>query len=163
MKRKMTVGLIVASLLVLGLVVTAFAQTGGPAYGAQNGAQTCLSGEWIDADGDGVCDNMGTATGLAQGHRWGDTDDMGSGGAQGMMAGRRGNMQAMRGSMGARGMTGPGYMDADDDGVCDHFVDADNDGQCDGCGAGANSWDSQQSNGMQRGMQARGRGAGAGR
>ncbi len=73
---------------------------------------------WVDADGDGVCDNRGSN---GRGLGWIDSDADG----------------VCDNTAGARGM---GWVDADADGVCDNrgsngrglgWIDADNDGVCD--------------------------------
>lgn len=81
---------------------------------------------YVDADGDGVCDNYGTAN-CNHAQRWGN----------------------------GAGQACPGFVDADGDGVCDNYgngclhgngngacpgyVDADGNGQCDNYGRGAGS------------------------
>jgi hypothetical protein len=60
-----------------------------------NGDGVCDN--FIDADGDGVCDNC-TGKGTGKGNR-----------------------------------TGSDFVDADGDGICDNFIDADGDGVCDNC------------------------------
>ncbi|MCB0158280.1 MAG: hypothetical protein KDD83_09125 [Caldilineaceae bacterium] len=134
MKRKIAIAVVVASLLVLAVVVTVMAQGAGPAYGNQAGDGTCAYGDFVDADGDGVCDNAGTyAGGMGAGS---------NGTQQGMMSARRGmgnasrGMNAGSGTQAGQGMMGQGYNDTDGDGVCDNFVDADGDGQCDNCANG---------------------------
>jgi hypothetical protein len=64
---------------------------------------------FMDADGNGVCDNFVDADGD------GVCDLAGTGRGQG---------------------NGPGFVDKDGDGVCDNFVDADGDGVCDLRGTG---------------------------
>ena len=163
MKRKIAIAVVVASLLVLAVVVTVMAQGAGPAYGNQAGDGTCAYGEFVDADGDGVCDNAGTYAGGMGGGMYGaNADGTGAGPngmQQGMMGARRGmgsasrGMNAGNGTQAGQGTMGQGYNDADGDGVCDNFVDEDGDGQCDNCinGSGAQSGMGRQ------GMQGRGR------
>ena len=105
---------------------------------------------FVDEDGDGVCDQMGT-----RGNRYQDEDAdgvcdnfvdedgggvcdmMGAGQAEGR--GRAGSAQfgrgqGRRGMMHSQGMAacgGTGFLDEDGDGVCDSFVAADGDGVCD--------------------------------
>ena len=119
---KMKKGLlgILAAALVLTVVTTGAMAAGGSWHhgaGTGSGASgSCRAGtcQYVDADGDGVCDNCGTAC------RYVDADGDG-------VCDNRG--------------TACRYVDADGDGVCDNrgaacrYVDADGDGVCDNAGA----------------------------
>ena len=60
MSRKITIATMMALILALAVATAAFAQ--GNPTAAQPGAGQCVN--FVDADGDGVCDNAGTGTGL---------------------------------------------------------------------------------------------------
>jgi hypothetical protein len=99
MSRKITVTAVLALLLTLVISTAAFAQDAAPAPG-QYGAGQCV--DFVDADGDGVCDNAGT----------GARSQDGSGIQYG--AGQRGTQ--------AGGGQGTGaFVDADGDGTCDNL------------------------------------------
>lgn len=87
--------------------------------GSGMGLHTCGQGNsFVDADGDGICDNCG------QGNSFVDADGDG-------ICDHRGN--------------GNSFVDADGDGICDHrgqgnsFVDADGDGVCDNRPSGSSA------------------------
>lgn len=94
-----------------------------------NGLNSTGKGQgYIDADGNGVCDNA-TGTYCAQGYVDADADGVCD------------NCGAA--TYGGQGQ-GQGYIDADNDGICDNatgtycgrgYVDADGDGICDNCGS----------------------------
>lgn len=159
MKRKFALAFLVASLLVLALAVTVMAQGAGPGPGTglQAADGTCLSGDFVDEDGDGVCDNAGTGMQAGAANRWNGDTDTGYG-RQGMMSARR-SMGDARGMTSGQGMMGQDYADADGDGVCDHFVDEDGDGVCDNCpsGIGTGTGAGGQQGMARQGMQGRGR------
>ncbi|WP_125115251.1 hypothetical protein [Agathobaculum sp. Marseille-P7918] len=104
--KKMVMGTVSAA-LVLSLAVTG-------AFAAGNGRGR----NYVDANGDGVCDNYGTGRGqyFVDANGDGVCDNCGTG-------------------------RGQYFVDADGDGVCDncgtgrgqYFVDADGDGVCDNC------------------------------
>jgi hypothetical protein len=100
MSRKITVTALVALLLTLVISTGAFAQDAAPAPG-QYGAGQCVN--FVDADGDGVCDNAGT----------GARPQDGTGNSYG--AGARGTVQA------GNGTPGSAFVDADGDGTCDNL------------------------------------------
>ena len=103
MKKRLSLGLIVAALLLSVSSVSAFAakhETGKNGSPAPEKAQIC-----VDADEDGVCDNFTDA----------DEDGVC-------------DEQAKKGN---KGNKVKGCVDADEDGVCDNFTDADEDGVCD--------------------------------
>ncbi len=108
MKRTSFLALVVALMLVLGFSVVASAQAATP-------GATCPNGAFVDADGDGVCDNAPRD---------------GSGQQNGRQAGQQTGRQMGQGAMQGQGRS---FVDADGDGVCDNFVDADGDGVCDNC------------------------------
>jgi hypothetical protein len=107
MSRKVGISLVVAVVLVLTLALAAYAQAGTPGSGPQNGTGVCAN--FVDEDGDGVCD-------------YAPQD------GTGFQFGRMGR-HAMLGQ-GARGpqMMGAGFVDSDGDGTCDNWVDANGDG-----------------------------------
>ena len=131
MSRKMIITLALSLVLVLVFSIGVFAQGPNPAN-SQNGAAagigtqqmqriqdptlnatgelgTCVN--FIDEDGDGVCDNALLG---------------GVGGQVGTMS--RQNLQAnSQSALGGQGL-GTDFVDADNDGACDNFVDADGDG-----------------------------------
>jgi|JI10StandDraft_1071094.scaffolds.fasta_scaffold615123_2 hypothetical protein len=110
MKRSTLLALTLGLMMVLVISGAALAQdttTPAPVAGA-------CGANFVDADGDGVCDNAGAGVGAMNGQR----------------SAMRG--QGMRGT-GLQG-TGVGngtngtFVDANGDGQCDTFVDADGDG-----------------------------------
>ena len=129
MNHKLTTAIVLALILTLGLAVTAIAQGNDPGTNGQ-----CLQGEFIDADGDGVCDNAAQNGAGMQFQR---------------SNGNRGNAAA--GNMG----NGLAFTDADGDEVCDNYSDADGDGVSDNRAG-------PQGRGR-RGSQARGEQVGMGR
>ena len=93
MKRNMVIGIAVVLALTLALVIATAAFAQGPA-GTQDGVRD-LAGNgncaaFVDADGDGVCDNAGKG----MGHAWGFVDENGDG-------------------------VNDNFVDADKDGKCD--------------------------------------------
>ncbi len=81
---------------------------------------------FIDTDGDGICDNFVDSDGDGKcdhcaglGSGTGFIDEDGDGKCDNAGTGKRGN--------------GTRFIDADGDGVCDNFTDADGDGKCDNC------------------------------
>ncbi len=111
MKQKL-IAILIAVLLVGATSAVAFAS--GPAWGAGRG-QGCTGAncnqEFIDADGDGICDNWqqgGRGGHRGRGQEFVDTDRDGvcDNWQQGGRGGHRG--------------CGQGFVDADGDGVCDH-------------------------------------------
>ena len=123
MKRNILIALTVIAILALGVSLAAADELTAPVTPGTN---------FVDADGDGVCDLYGSQAAMGQN----------------------------RGQAAMSGGSQLGFVDADADGVCDNaglnqsaadFIDADGDGTCDNAGAGAHS--SQQ---MQAG-QGRGR------
>lgn len=135
MKKVLVIVGIVAALALLtaGFVSSVSAEGTSNVLGRAFGRGTVES-DWVDADGDGVCDNMvdEDGDGVCDNH---------SGAGEGTMRGSR------------------AWMDSNGDGVCDGtgeaFVDENGDGICDnmpGVGEGTGSW-------MRRG---RGQGAGRG-
>jgi len=141
MKRNMVIGIAVVLALTLALVIATAAFAQGPA-GTQDGVRD-LAGNgncaaFVDADGDGVCDNAGKG----MGHAWGFVDENGDGvndnfvdadgdgvcdnAGKGMGYGRaakgsangQGAGMMRRGGQG-RGMRGSAFVDADGNGICD--------------------------------------------
>lgn len=103
MKRTISFALLIAALLVLGVTTAAFAQDDTP-------TPTCPNGGWVDADGDGVCDNA---------PQDGSGQQRGRQGGQGMSPGM--NQPNGQGRQGGQAMgQGQGFEDVDGDGVCDH-------------------------------------------
>jgi hypothetical protein len=107
MTRKLMVTVVLALVLVLSVSAAVFAYGPGPTN-AQAGSGTGVCTEFVDENGDGVCDNAALN---------------GSGAQSGIMARRGGQSQMLRG----QGL-GADFVDADGDGQCDSFVDADGDG-----------------------------------
>lgn len=148
MSRKLMVTLALALVMVLSVSAAVFAQGPGPAntQGGQQmwqqqdgtGLGTCT--DFVDEDGDGVCDNA-----LMDGTH-----------AQAGMMARRGGQSQMQGQM-LRGQgLGEDFVDANGDGVCDLFVDADGDGINDAAPQDGTGKQLGRSQGM-RGMQGQGR------
>jgi len=104
MSRKIIVTAVLALLLTLVTSTAAFAQDAAPAPG-QYGAGQCVN--FVDADGDGVCDNAGA----------GARPQDGTGNSYG--AGARGTVQAGNGR--GNGTPGSAFVDADGDGACDNM------------------------------------------
>ena len=105
MKRKFAIGTMLALVLVLG--VTVMAMAAGPGPNAIDGAQAgmagqgaAIHGDFVDVDGDEVCDNYATREPAEDGtgNRWG--------GGQGQQAGM--------------GTQGSSFVDENGDGVCDN-------------------------------------------
>lgn len=103
MARKLTTTALVALLLTLALTTGAFAQDAAPAAG-QYGPGACVN--FVDADGDGVCDNAGTGAQPQDG----TGSQYGAGAQRGAAAG---NGQGT-------GTPGSAFVDADGDGTCDN-------------------------------------------
>ncbi len=99
--------------ILAGALTAAVVLTAGGAVWAAGGRSA--GWRYVDADGDGVCDNQGT------GYCWVDANGDGICDHQG---------------------AGCGWVDADGDGICDNqgtgwrYVDANGDGVCDNQGAG---------------------------
>lgn len=96
MKRKMTIALVLALVLILTIAVTVFAQGRGPANGAQGQNADCLYGDFVDEDGDGVCDNAGQRGANQQSGR------------------------LNRQGVGGQSQAGPNFADEDENGDCDN-------------------------------------------
>lgn len=129
---KKTIGfLLVVGLMVGAMAAVALASTPGdgiPAADDQTGANFVdvdgdgVCDEFVDEDGDGVCDNAGqNAMGEGNGYMGGRNAEFDENGPRGTHQGSNG---------------GAGFVDADGDGVCDNCVDEDGDGVCDNAGAG---------------------------
>ncbi|RME58570.1 MAG: hypothetical protein D6790_11765 [Caldilineae bacterium] len=125
MTRKLSLSLIVGLVLVFALAVGAQAQGPGPVDappGPGYGTGQCL-GAFVDADGDGVCDNWVDADGDG-------INDLaprdGTGNRYGF-ARRGGGWRAFSNGQ-PQGTLMRNFVDADGDGVCDNWVDADGDG-----------------------------------
>lgn len=119
MLRKWMTSFLVAALLVVAVAGAALAvdETTAAPYGSGQ----CT--EFVDADGDGVCDNAGQ-NGMGNGSRRG---------MQGNRTGMQGNRTGMGGNRtgmgGGQGLNRSGnFVDADGDGQCDLWQDADGDG-----------------------------------
>ena len=111
MLRKWMVSFLAAALLVVAVAGAALAvdETTAPPYGSGQ----CT--EFVDADGDGVCDNAGQG-------------GMGAGPRQGMR-GNRAGMGAGQSANAGQGLNRSGnFVDANGDGQCDLWQDADGDG-----------------------------------
>ncbi len=161
MKRTVMMAAVFALVLVLGVVAVAAAQGPGPMAPVDNPPGPAALGNgpqangfpgrfqdrsqaqvqlrnFVDEDGDGVCDNLGQMQGAAQRRGFAHRAALGNG----------------TGQMGPHQGQGLGHgagnsVDADGDGVCDNFVDEDGDGindlaPRDGTGhqygKGANRW-----------------------
>jgi hypothetical protein len=109
MLRKWMVSSAVAAMLVVGVVGAAMAadETPAPPYGAGQ----CT--EFVDVNGDGVCDN-------APQDGTGNQNQRGGQGNQGNRPSQAGTGQGTYGSA--------DFVDADGDGQCDLWQDADGDG-----------------------------------
>ena len=130
MKKLAVIGLSLLAILVVGVSVTAAQEPPGGDTPAVPGAN------FVDEDGDGICDLFGTgASGYGQGR-------FGQGGAR----------QAY-GSRGGAGTCGDNFVDEDGDGICDLA------GTGTGSGQGGNGF--RGGNGFGRGM-GRGQGFGQG-
>ncbi len=119
MLRKWMTSFLVAALLVVAVAGAALAvdETTAPPYGSGQ----CT--EFVDADGDGVCDNAGQ-NGMGAGPRQGMR-----GNRTGMGAGNRAGMGAGMSANAGQGLNRSGnFVDADGDGQCDLWQDADGDG-----------------------------------
>lgn len=137
MKRIFALSSVIALVLVMAVAAIAWADDAVPGYGPSPSYGDCPAGEFIDEDGDGVCDNAPrdgnvgpnerrgmmqqgrTAFGRDMFSRFGDGPMNGSG-----PMGHHGTGHQGAGHQGA----GPNFVDADGDGVCDNFVDEDGDG-----------------------------------
>lgn len=124
MLRKWMTAALVAALLVVAVAGAAMAadEPLTPPVGPGQGQGPGQCAEFVDADGDGVCDNAGQGR-LGAGPRQS---------AQGMQGNRTGMSGARRAGMG-QGMgqsmgQGAGFVDANGDGQCDLWQDADGDG-----------------------------------
>ncbi|MCI8550146.1 MAG: hypothetical protein HFI68_06090 [Lachnospiraceae bacterium] len=143
---------------------------------------TC-GGNFVDADGDGVCDLCSDYAAAGCGRHYVDADGDG-------ICDYAGNGCPRVDGTGTRGTCGGNFVDVDGDGICDYagygcphegricgtcggnFVDADGDGICDICsayaGAGSSSdsvntdYDGAYANGTARGGHHCGRGQGNG-
>lgn len=149
MKRILWLSLLVGALLIVGATV-ALAQddagTPAPAQAVQNAALPApdVRPGFVDADGDGVCDNCGQGLGNPNAPRPNFVDEDGDGVCDNCAAGGQGR----RGPRAGYG-SGANFVDEDGDGVCDNcgqglgnpnaprpnFIDADGDGVCDNMGA----------------------------
>ncbi len=115
MLRKWMTSALVAALLVVAVVGAALAAD--ETVTAPVGPGQCT--EFVDADGDGVCDNAGQ-NGMGNGSRRG---------MQGNRTGMQGNRTGMGGMGAGQGLNQSGnFVDADGDGQCDLWQDADGDG-----------------------------------
>ena len=97
MKRIATIIAVTICFLAIGSL--SYAQQGGKGYGRGNGkglAGTAQGANFVDNDGDGICDNVGTRMGRGRGFRRNNV---------------RGNGTAQ----------GPNFVDKDGDGVCDNY------------------------------------------
>ncbi|MEZ4660948.1 MAG: hypothetical protein R2911_25645 [Caldilineaceae bacterium] len=115
MKRIFILASVVAVVLVLSFAVVALANGNGPGYGAGPGYGECPAGAFVDADGDGVCDNAPQAGVAAQN------------GGRNMMQQGRGSFGRLSSGMGPNG-AGVRGMGGHGDGACGNFVDEDGDG-----------------------------------
>ena len=112
MKTGTMTGILIVALVALSIgVVAAQYGQGGGADGAR----------YVDADGDGICDNIGTCPGFVDADGDGVCDNLG-----GCGRGRGGR------GCGGCGCGGMNFVDSDGDGVCDHLGtngrDSDGDG-----------------------------------
>lgn len=139
MSRKLMISTVLAMVMVLMVGVAVYAHGPGPVnsqagaaagepaafQGQMGGGQQMLQlhdgtngtcDDFVDEDGDGVCDNApldGTGAGIGAMTR----------------QGFRANNQAAAGMRGQGGQgLGAAFVDADGDGVCDNFLDEDGDG-----------------------------------
>ena len=103
MKTKLVAGILIAALVATSIGVAA------ARYGPENGSR------YVDADNDGVCDNIGERPGFVDENGDGVCDNQGSRGFGGY---------------------GRNFVDADGDGICDNFGingrDSDGDGKQNG-------------------------------
>ena len=90
-------------------------QTAGPMMGRGQGNGRCDN--FVDEDGDGVCDLRGTGRG--QGNGPGFVDEDGDGQCDNFVDEDGDGVCDLRRTGWGRG-NGPGYEDADGDGLCDH-------------------------------------------
>lgn len=145
MKRKMIAIATTALCVVLAVPALAFGvgnlSAGQAAVTSDVPAQTVAWRGYVDADGDGVCDNYGSGycgngAGYVDADGDGVCDNRGTGNGIGNGAG------VHHGYGPSSTADRPGYVDADGDGVCDNrgtdnagndagYVDADGNGVCD--------------------------------
>jgi hypothetical protein len=133
MKRIVTIT--VLSICFLAMGSWSYAQ-GGKGYGRGCGkcaAGTAQGANFVDADGDGICDNAGTRQGRGRGSGKGlrgsdqganfvDADGDRICDNAGTRKGRgQGQGKGFRGKSGNGTAQGPNYVDNDGDGVCDNF------------------------------------------
>lgn len=87
-----------------------FGQGAGQGAGARSGAATEQSVQWVDNNGDGICDNQGTGMGAGngQGGNYADSDGDGICDNQGT-------------GMGAGNGQGENFVDNNSDGACDNM------------------------------------------
>lgn len=153
MKRTMILSTAAGLMLLFGVAVTASAQ--GTPTTTPAAPITCANGNWVDANGDGVCDSAPRDGSGQQFGRQGTGNGLGMGNGQGMINSRgMGQRQGMGNGQGAN------FVDQDKDGTCDNFVDADGDRVCDSCRGQQHSQrgGSRQGMGMGRGMHGGGHG-----
>ncbi len=153
MKKIITLGL-TAAILISASATTAFAASTWKGTNYANTAGNAVSdyfgrySNFVDADGDGICDNTGLYIGMGRGKNGGrfiDNDGDGVNDNIGSGIGRY-------------------FTDSDGDGICDNigtgigpnFEDNDGDGVCDNVGTGANLNQAQGGQGKNAG-QGRGR------
>ena len=121
MSRRIVFGIALATVLTLVFAGFAWAQTPAATTvptatveATSTATVGCPSGNFVDNDGDGVCDYRNADSGQAHGPM-GRMGNMMGGMMGGMMRGM-GQSDMGQGSM----MRGQNYVDADQDGVCDH-------------------------------------------
>lgn len=135
--KKLVTGVIVAAVLLTVGVMNVVAATNG-----RRGMGRCAAGTYADADGDGICDNRGTA-GCAF------TDADGDGICDTCSSCTDADKDGKCDGGSCTGNCGGTFTDADGDGICDNRNSGCTDGSC---GNGART-------GLQNGS---GRGAGCG-
>lgn len=122
MKRIFVHASVISLVFVMVLAGVAWADDTTPGYGPGFGSGNCPTGEFVDEDGDGICDNAPRA-GMNRAPR-----------ERSMIPQQRSHFDRF----GNKHMNGTGrmnshsvgsrFIDADGDGVCDQFVDEDGDG-----------------------------------
>ncbi|MCL2339459.1 MAG: hypothetical protein FWC59_00970 [Actinomycetia bacterium] len=140
-KRTVLLGLAVGLVLALSLAVPALAFAAGqPSHGAAATrpgmtAWFAQSRSFVDADGDGICDNLGSGSGQNFVDANGDgicdnfvdadgdgiCDNLGSGGGQNFVDANGDGICDNFTAGGGGGGRGQNFVDANGDGICDNF------------------------------------------
>ena len=128
MKIRTMTGILIVALVALSIGVAA-AQ-----YGQGSGAN---GAQYVDGNGDGICDNIGNCTGFV------DADDDG-------VCDNRGDCGHGRGGCGCGG-SGMNFVDSDGDGICDNIGTNGRDSDGDGIPNGQDDDHEQPRDGSGRG------------